>query len=94
MTDGAAAASHINLIEGDMLVNWQVYYDKQFSSAKPNQYLLIDAIRRGYNAGVRRVNFGATPDDAEGVRNYKEKWGGTPYSYQTLIHRRGLGRLR
>lgn len=92
--DRQPAASHINLIEGDMLINWQVYYDKQFSWLKPNQYLLIDAVRRGWDRGVRRVNFGATPKTAEGVRAYKEKWGGQPHHYRTLIHRKGIGWIR
>ena len=88
------SASHINLLEGDMLINWQVYYDKQFSWLKPNQYLLTDAIHRGWSQGVRRVNFGATPDSADGVRAYKEKWGGKPRKYQTLVYRKGLGWIR
>ena len=92
--DGQPAASHINLVEGDMLINWQVYYDKKFSWLKPNQYLLIDAIHRGWDRGVRRVNFGATPKSADGLRAYKEKWGGQPHRYPTLVNRRGLGWLR
>jgi hypothetical protein len=94
LDDDRMAASHINLFEGGMLINWQVYYDKQFSSLKPNQYLLIDSIRHGFDRGIRRVNFGATPDEAEGVRVYKEKWGGVPRQYEIMIARRGLGWLR
>lgn len=92
--DGQLAASHINLVEGNMLINWQVYYDKNFSWLKPNQYLLIEAIHRGWHRGVRQVNFGATPKTADGVRVYKEKWGGRPHRYRTLVNRKGLGWIR
>lgn len=88
MVDGKAVASHINLIDGNQLVNWQVYFDKAFSWLKPNQYLLCEAARRAYSVGVKKLCLGATPDKAEGVKAYKEKWGGRPHRYQTLIHRR------
>ncbi len=95
MVEGKAAASHINLIDKDLLLNWQVYFDKEFSWLKPNQYLLAQAARRAYTYGVRKLCLGATPEDAEGVQAYKEKWGGQPHCYQTLVyHRKGLGWIK
>jgi CelD/BcsL family acetyltransferase involved in cellulose biosynthesis len=93
--ENRAAASHINLIDNDQLLNWQVYFDKDYSWLKPNQYLLVQAAQRAYTVGVTKLCLGATPDDADGVAAYKKKWGGQPHRYQTLVyHRKGLGWIK
>lgn len=91
--DSQAAASHIYLIEKDMALNWQIYFDKSFSYLKPNQYLLFDTAGRLRNLGVKTLNLGATPADATGLVAQKDKWGGREYRYKCLTAKSGLGRL-
>lgn len=91
--EGCPAASHINLIEGDMILNWQVFFDKQFSFLKPNQYLLFRAAKDSSVVGVRYLNLGASPDDAPELEAYKEKWGGYSHHYKCYWKKSGLGRL-
>lgn len=91
--DGKAAASHIYLCEGDMALNWQVYFDKEYSWLKPNQYILHDTARRLRERGITTINLGATPGEADGLASYKEKWGGVPYRYPCYHRTSMLGRL-
>ncbi len=90
---GEAAASHIYFVEGDMVLNWQVYFDKRFSYLKPNQYLLYTTARRMASRGVGTLNLGASPDDADSLKAYKEKWGGTGYRYRCYHAQSGLGKI-
>lgn len=91
--DGCPVASHIDLIEGDMILNWQVFFDKRFSFLKPNQYLLFRTARESSARGLRYLNLGASPDDAPALRAYKDKWGGHSHDYKCYWKRTGLGRL-
>ncbi|MEW5795138.1 MAG: GNAT family N-acetyltransferase [Candidatus Zixiibacteriota bacterium] len=87
------AASHIYFVEGDMLLNWQVYFDKRFSSLKPNQLITYSLARELALRGVRILNLGATPVDAESLTAYKMKWGGDVYRYPCWRRYSWLGRL-
>ncbi|MEW6051267.1 MAG: GNAT family N-acetyltransferase [Candidatus Zixiibacteriota bacterium] len=91
--DGKLAASHIFLVDGASVLHWQVYFDKNFSFAKPNQYILYSMTRQLANEGVTRLNLGMSPPGAEGLAAYKEKWGALPYAYPTYVHRSWLGKL-
>ena len=91
--DGRAAASHIYLIDGDMALNWQVYFDKEFSWLKPNQYILYDTAKKCRERGIRTINLGASPGDAEGLAVYKEKWGGITYKYPCYHRTSLIGKL-
>lgn len=90
--DGLASA-HVFIVDRDVALNWQIYFDKKFSLLKPNQAITAFAIGRFRNAGVKFLNLGATPTDAAGVTAYKEKWGGSEYRYRTFEFRSWLGRL-
>ncbi len=90
---GRAAASHINFVENDMIVNWQIYFDKEFSWLKPNQYLLFETCRRMAGRGVRWLNLGASPPDAESLSAQKNKWGGEQYAYKCYTLKTGLGHV-
>jgi len=87
------ACSHIDFVEGEMLLNWQVYFDRRFSSHKPNQLLLYRAAREAAGEGINRLNLGSSPSDAEGLLDYKRKWGGREVSYPCLIHKSGIGKF-
>ena len=90
--DGQLAASHIYLVEGDMLLNWQVFFDKQFSPLKPNQWITYSIACEMASHGVTRLNLGASPDDAESLAYYKDKWGGEAYRYPCWSRVSWLGR--
>jgi len=91
--EGKAAASHINLIENDMVINWQVYFDRQFSFLKPNQFMLFHAAHELAGKGVKYLNLGASPDEAENLRAYKKKWGGVERTYFCHVWLSALGKM-
>ncbi len=80
--DGQPAASHINFILGDTVLNWQVYSDRAYSFLKPNQYLLYSVARETAPMGVRFLSLGSSPEEADSLLAYKRKWGGCEYSYR------------
>ncbi|RKX26561.1 MAG: hypothetical protein DRP45_03250 [Candidatus Zixiibacteriota bacterium] len=90
----ALAASHIYFIENDVLLNWQIYFDKAFSFLKPNQFIMHSTVIRMVEKGVKTLNLGATPGDAESLETYKQKWGGRTHSYRCFQKRSWLGRLK
>jgi hypothetical protein len=89
---GKLAASHIYFVEGEMLFHWQAFFDKEFSFLKPNQYLMFTMARQAARTGATMLNQGASPPDAEGLIDYKLKWGGQERRYRCLRRRSGLGR--
>lgn len=91
--EGKPAASHIFLIDGPMALHWQVYFDKRFSFAKPNQYLLFVMAKELAAEGVTTLNLGASPPGAEGLAAYKKKWGGVSYRYPMFYRYSWIGRL-
>ncbi|UCC44583.1 MAG: GNAT family N-acetyltransferase [Candidatus Zixiibacteriota bacterium] len=91
--DKKPAASHINFVLGDTLLNWQVFFDKKFSFLKPNQFMLHTAATSVVSQGVRRLNLGASPEHADTLLTYKQKWGGREYCYQELRFESMLGRV-
>lgn len=93
LVEGRLAGSQINFIYGDMLFSWQTVSDYDLRQYKPNHLLLDDAIRYGLGRGVRRVNLGGSPEEAEGLRDYKERWGGQTVEYAVHSHRSALHRL-
>jgi hypothetical protein len=87
------ASAHIFFVDRGTALNWQIYYDKRFSALKANQAITSWAANQFRKEGIRILNLGATPAEAQGVETYKQKWGGTPYRYKTLHRRSWLGRL-
>lgn len=90
--EGRLAASHVYFVEGDMLLHWQSYFDKEFSFLKPNQYLMFTMARQAAAQEVTTLNQGASPPEAEGLVDYKLKWGGQERRYRCWLRRAGLGR--
>ncbi len=85
--------SHINFVENDMVLNWQVYYDKSFSHLKANQYLLFRLAQEAGSRGIKKLNLGSSPVDADGLADYKQKWGSKPHNYNCYFLKSGLGKL-
>jgi hypothetical protein len=91
--DGQSVASHIYVREGDMLLYWQGYFDPVFSSLRPNQYMMFLQARECARLGVRYLNLGASPPDADSLQEYKERWGGEPRHYKCYTHQSPLGKI-
>lgn len=87
------AASHIYLVESEMALNWQIYFDKGFSFLKPNQFIMFSVARDLARHGVISLTLGATPGDADSLANYKKKWGGRTVEYACLYRYSWLGRF-
>ncbi len=91
---GRGACSHIYFIEDKMLQGWQIYFDKEFSFLKPNQYISFSMCRELSVQGlVTTLNLGGTPAEAEGLAYYKKRWGGQHVRYGCLVKKKGLGRF-
>jgi hypothetical protein len=91
--EGELAASHIYFVERDMLLHWQASYDKRFSHLKPNQLIMYTTARELARKGVRTLNLGSSPPEADGLVEYKEKWGGSTRRYRSLNRQSILGRM-
>lgn len=90
---GKLAGSQIHFIHGDSLINWQTVSDYEMRHFHPSQMLMDDAIRRAVSKGLRRVNLGASPPDAAGLIQYKQRWGAHRFRYQILAARSALRAL-
>lgn len=87
------AASHIYLVERKQMLYWQSFFDREFSDLKPNYLMLDYAIRWARARGLKYFNFGASPEGAETLIQFKSGWGGvqTPYFFYT--YKNLLGKL-
>jgi hypothetical protein len=84
MVDGIMIGSQINFIFGDSLINWQTVSDYEMRQYKPNHLLLNNAITYAQSRGVRQINLGASPPEASGLIDFKERWGGVRREYEIL----------
>ena len=91
--DGKPVASSIFLAEGYQLLHWQVYFDDDFGHLQPNKLIPFLMAREWASQGGHYLNLGASPVDVPGVAEYKAKWGGESFAYDTLVRRSGIGRL-
>ncbi len=91
--EGTLIGSQINFIHGDTLFYWQAVSDYDKRWYKPNQALLYDAILHAGRRGLRQVNLGGSPEDAAGLRKFKEQWGGRPVTYDVYSYRSRLHKL-
>jgi hypothetical protein len=91
--DGRPATSHIYFHDGEHLLYWLSCFDKEFSFLKVNQYMLFSTAREMTELGVRFLNLGQSPPEAETLSAFKMKWGGRPYSYPTYTLLSLLGRM-
>ncbi|MDH4157085.1 MAG: GNAT family N-acetyltransferase [candidate division Zixibacteria bacterium] len=91
--DGEPAASHIYIAEDGAVIYWQGYFDKKFSFLRPNHYMHYTTAKAAAAQGVKYFNLGASPETAEGLKAYKDRWGGSPYSYKCYWSKSLLGRL-
>ncbi len=69
---------------------WMAVSDTDKRAYRCDYRLLNDAIIEGGNRGILSLNLGASPDDAEGLIFFKERWGGQKYKYSILSTKSGL----
>ncbi len=91
--DGCAVSSHINFIEQNQILNWQVYFDKQFSSLKANQKMLFGLAQTARVHNKKYLNLGASPIETPTLIEYKNKWGGETREYICYLHKTLLGKI-
>ena len=92
-SENVPVSSHINFIEDEMVVNWQVYFDKNYSHLKVNQKIIYDMAKKLQDCNLRILNLGGSPDTAESLVDYKLKYGGKKYSYHALVKKSLLGKI-
>ena len=85
MHEGMMVGSCINFIYHNTLFNWQTVSNYEFRRLKPNHVLLSEAIQKGIDRGIRKINLGASPPYAHSLIDYKERWGGVKIDYDTYI---------
>ena len=91
--DGEPAASHIYIAEGGAIIYWQGYFDKKFSFLRPNHYMHYTTAKTAAAQGTKYLNLGASPDTADGLKTYKDRWGGSLHSYKCYWLKSLLGKL-
>lgn len=91
--DGRPAAGHIYFQDGEHALYWLSCFDKEFSFLKANQYILFSTAREMSTRGVKVLNLGQSPPDAETLSAFKMNWGGRPYSYPLYTLRSLLGKM-
>ncbi len=91
--EGKAVSSHINFVEQNQIINWQVYFDKQFSFLKANQKMLFELAKTAQNKSIQYLNLGASPIDTPTLSEYKNKWGGVTKEYFCYSHKSLLGKI-
>lgn len=82
---GEPVASHIYLVEGDMVLAWQSYFDKRFSFLKPNVAIRHRVALEAAGLGLARLNLGSTPPGAAGLAYFKGRWGGRRIAFAGLL---------
>ena len=91
--EGKAVSSHINFIEKNQIINWQVYFDKQFSTLKANQKMLFELAVIAREKNIQYLNLGASPLESSTLVEYKNKWGGVMKEYYSYEHKSFLGKI-
>ena len=91
--DKKPVASSIFFREGNSIIHWQMYYDEAMSHFQATKLIPYLVAKEAQKKGIKKLNLGASPPEAEGAEFYKSKWGGEKYSYNCYIHKTFLGRL-
>lgn len=90
--EGQPVSSNIFFLEQDNILHWQSYIDEAYSFLQPNKFIPFQAAKKAAARGIKYLNLGASPANADGVEFYKSKWGGRPYIYNSLVLKRGVGK--
>ncbi len=86
-------ASSISFILGDRILNWQGCSDREHGNLKAN-YLLMDyIIGRARELGINKIDLGGSPRDAEGLIEFKKRWGGRETEVKSYTYYSAMGAL-
>lgn len=86
-------ASSIFVREGNTILHWQIYYDESMSQLQATKLIPHRVARDSAGSGIKFLNLGASPLEAEGAEQYKSKWGGEVFHYNCYTYKNLLGRL-
>jgi hypothetical protein len=86
-------ASHIYFVERKMLFYWQSYCDQKGMELRANDFILGNLAMQSSAQGLELLNLGSSPVDADGLKQFKLKWGGRVHAYPICTYRSRLGKL-
>ncbi len=92
-SDNKPVASSIFIREGNSILHWQMYYDESLSHLQATKLIPYWVARESAKKGTMFLNLGASPPEAEGIEQYKSKWGGEVFHYNCYVHKTLLGRF-
>jgi lipid II:glycine glycyltransferase (peptidoglycan interpeptide bridge formation enzyme) len=72
-----------------MAMNWLTVSDRSFSHVRAHDFIFSDSIRTLVERGIKVYDMGASPEGAQGLKRFKEKWGGKVQIFQ-VYERSGL----
>ena len=79
--EGRLVAGGIHVAGPQRVVYWMTAYATTARNLRPNDLLIATAIERACRAGLRCYDLGPCPEDAEGLRAFKRKWGARDVPY-------------
>ncbi|MCK5125786.1 MAG: GNAT family N-acetyltransferase [candidate division Zixibacteria bacterium] len=88
--DGQLIGSQIHFLHGRRQYYWQAVSHPDKRDFRPDYRLLYDAIQYGVVQGIREINLGASPEDAEGLIFFKKRWGSVKKPYDILEYKSKL----
>ncbi|MCX6825675.1 MAG: GNAT family N-acetyltransferase, partial [candidate division Zixibacteria bacterium] len=90
--ENSIVASHIYFVERSQILDWQSCCD-QDNRLRPN-YLLYDyIIKLAISRGIKELNLGGTPPEADSLMEFKERWGGMKIAYPYYTYLSNIGKL-
>jgi len=87
------AAFRISFMEREYIFNWQLYVDDRYKNIKPGFLLMQVVIETAKANGIKYINMGSSPTDAESLIKYKESWGGKEEKVPYYIRYNALGKI-
>jgi CelD/BcsL family acetyltransferase involved in cellulose biosynthesis len=96
--EGRPVAGAIHLVGKDEAMNWLSASDSSYWHVRPNNLVVCRVIEEMCKRGLKRYNFGSSPESAKELIRYKESWGAKKHPYVHLVRSsrryRGLRRMR
>lgn len=74
-------AFQINFLFKDTIYYWEGASLSGALNLRPNDALFSDTIQWGISQGYKFLNLGGSPEKAEGLKRFKEAWGGEKKEY-------------
>lgn len=93
MHDDTLVASRISLVEKNRIINWQSFSSKQFRHLKANYLMMNHIIKKARTLDCSAVDLGGSPDDAKGLIDFKQRWGGKEVFLNSFTRYNGLGKI-